>query len=162
MTVGPSVLVPKSIGVGTWQKSCGARAPRARASAFGRVRDPAGVAFANAGVALPEFRGEVFTHPVFLGVGLGLLLGKPLGVLGAAAIVLALDWAKLPKRVGLGHLVAASVLASIGFTMSLFIGGLAFESEPRDFAVPIRLAVLGANLIATCLGLAILRWRSDR
>ncbi|MGK0303238.1 MAG: NhaA family Na+:H+ antiporter [Planctomycetota bacterium] len=119
-------------------------------------------AFANAGVALPELSAEVFTHPVFLGVGLGLLLGKPIGVLGAAAIVLALGWAKLPKGVGFGHLVGASMLAAIGFTMSLFIGGLAFESEPRDFAVPIRLAVLAASLIATCIGLAILRWRSGQ
>ena len=65
-------------------------------------------------------------HAVPLGIALGLIVGKQIGVFGLCFLFLKLKIAQLPKGITMGHLYGASLLCGIGFTMSLFIGGLAF------------------------------------
>lgn len=92
--------------------------------------------------------------PVSLGAFLGLLAGKVVGVMGACWIAVRLGVSALPKGIGWGSLLGTSLLAGIGFTMSLFIAGLAFgESAMLDQA---KLGVLTASVVAALGGLAIL------
>ena len=116
-------------------------------------------AFVNAGVALRGMGADAILHSVTLGTGLGLALGKPLGVYGATWLTLRSGIAKPPDGCRMAHLFGVSLLSGIGFTMSLFIGVLAFEDAPRDFAAPIRIGVLGGSLLAGLSGLAVL-WTS--
>ena len=86
-------------------------------------------ALANAGVALALPAADGAARSVLLGIAVGLLVGKPLGVVGAALVALRLGVAKLPVGIGVRHLFVLGAVAGIGFTMALFIGQLAF-SEP--------------------------------
>jgi len=113
-------------------------------------------AFVNAGVSLAGVGMDSLTHTVTLGIGLGLVVGKPLGVFGTAWLLARLGWAKYPEGVETRHLLGVSALAGIGFTMSLFIGVLAFENAPRDFAVPIRVGVLCGSAVSAALGVLLL------
>jgi Na+:H+ antiporter, NhaA family len=108
-------------------------------------------AFANAGVNLSG-AGEYLTHPVTLGAALGLLLGKPIGIglmtlLGAAIL-------KAPKPGNLVQIIGVGCLAGIGFTMSLFVGALAFDDPALQ--TPVRLGVYAGSVMSAILGLAIL------
>jgi len=100
-----------------------------------------------AGVGVSELR-----HPVTIGIGLGLALGKPLGILTASALAAALLGRRLPgsplQMLGIG------MIAGIGFTMSLFLGALAFD-DPA-LGAPVRFGVLGGSALSAILGLAIL------
>lgn len=111
-------------------------------------------AFANAGISLSgvEFSG-LLQNSIFQGVSLGLLLGKPVGILLFSLIVTGLGWAYLPSGVRWGHIFGASLLAGIGFTMSLFISGLALTPE---FEVYSKTAILFGSLLAGLLGAAVL------
>lgn len=115
-------------------------------------------ALANAGVALApgvlEGRG-----PLVLGIAAGLVVGKPLGMVGCALLAVRTGLAVKPEAYGWGQLVGASALAGIGFTMSLFIAGQAF-ADPADFAAA-KIAVFGASILAAALGTAIL-WAAGR
>ncbi|MGE0830488.1 MAG: Na+/H+ antiporter NhaA [Hyphomonadaceae bacterium] len=107
-------------------------------------------AIANAGVPLAG--AQEFFHPIALGVGLGLLLGKPLGILSATYITaLAL---KRRAPAGPMAMLGLSCVAGIGFTMSLFIGALAFGQG--ELAAPVRFGVLGGSIASAALGLIIL------
>jgi len=112
-------------------------------------------ALANAGVA---FDGQNLGNPaeirVALAVGIGLLVGKPLGITAFALAAAKLGIAVLPRGVGAGAVLGAGALGGIGFTMALFITALAFPSSP--FSDASKVGVLGASLAATALGLAIL------
>jgi NhaA family Na+:H+ antiporter len=115
-------------------------------------------AFANAGVDLGGNLGEVVTSSVALGIGVGLVLGKPLGITLFAWLAVRLGIADLPAGTSWRQLFAASWLAGIGFTMSLFIAGSAFEgSALLDTA---KTAILGASLLAGAIGFGLLRWVS--
>ncbi len=108
----------------------------------------------NAGVSLTG--GGGLANPVALGVLLGLLVGKPVGVLGASWLAVRMGWSSLPQGASWGAMAGVSLLAGIGFTMSLFIGNLAFEgSTLLDGA---KLGVLAASVVAAVAGLAILVW----
>lgn len=86
-------------------------------------------AFANSGVHLDFSQiGEVFNQDVTYGVIFGLLAGKQLGIMGACWLMVKAGWAELPRGINWGQLYGVSWLAGIGFTMSLFIGSLAFPS----------------------------------
>ena len=112
-------------------------------------------ALANAGVELPADIGAALMSPVALGTALGLLIGKPLGILLVCGLIVRLGWARVGEDFGWGQLVGASVLAGIGFTMSLFINELALETpELRQQA---KLGILLASLAAGVLGFLILR-----
>lgn len=109
-------------------------------------------AFFNAGIVI-RAAGTGFGD-VFLGVALGLLLGKQLGVFSLAWLAIRLRLARLPAGVGWSHLYGVSVLAGIGFTMSLFIAGLAFDAPAAMAAA--RQGVLAASAMAALVGAAVL------
>lgn len=110
-------------------------------------------ALANAGVAFGELSIEGDGLLVALGSAVGLLLGKPLGVLLAGGIAVKAGIAKLPTGLGTRHIVVLGVVAGIGFTMALFIAGLAFE-EPHMLGAA-KLGVLIASALAMLGGLAL-------
>lgn len=117
-------------------------------------------AAANAGVRIT---GPVQDSAILLGALCGLVLGKPLGIMGAAFAVVKLGMGKLPGNISWRDLVGYSCLAGIGFTMSLFIGMLAFGESPMLNAA--KLGILGGSLLAAIAGAIILnvatRMRDD-
>jgi NhaA family Na+:H+ antiporter len=86
--------------------------------------------FANAGVSVLNVPASMLLDPVPLGVALGLFLGKQVGIFGMAFLAIKLRLASMPVGASWGQLYGTSVLCGIGFTMSLFIGLLAFAGEP--------------------------------
>jgi len=114
-------------------------------------------AFANAGVRLEGVGLGALLEPVPLGIAAGLLFGKAVGVFAAAALAIRLGWARIPGGGNWSSLLGVAVLCGIGFTMSLFIAGLAFEGAGAEFAVQTRLGVLGGSLLSAVLGYALLR-----
>ena len=113
-------------------------------------------AFANAGVSFTGLSLETLARPVPLGVALGLVAGKLTGVFGASFLLIQLGLAKLPQGAGWSHLVGIAFLCGIGFTMSLFIGSLAFENAQGDFDALVRLGVLGGSLTSALIGSVVL------
>jgi NhaA family Na+:H+ antiporter len=109
-------------------------------------------ALANAGIPieLASF-GDMVANPVMLGVMLGLLLGKFVGITGAAWIVLKFGWAELPSGTRFSQIAGASLLAGIGFTMSIFVAQLAFEGQDETLLVA-KTGILVASLIAGVSG----------
>jgi NhaA family Na+:H+ antiporter len=112
-------------------------------------------AISNAGVPLTEDLLQQVTSPVTLGIFAGLLLGKFVGVIGVTALFTKLGWAELPEGMTRLHLVGVGFLAAIGFTMSLFISGLAFEDPV--FISEAKLGILLASLLASFAGYFIIR-----
>jgi NhaA family Na+:H+ antiporter len=112
-------------------------------------------AFANAGVSLEGFTVDSIVQPVPLGIALGLFLGKQLGVAGFAWAGVRLGLAHLPKATDWFSLYGIACLAGIGFTMSLFIGTLAFPGN--ESAADVRMGVLIGSLLSALLGYAVLR-----
>ena len=113
-------------------------------------------ALANAGVAIdPEVLGELGS-PVALGIILGLFVGKQVGVFGCAWIAVKAGIAHLPADLKMIHVYGAAILSGIGFTMSLFIGGLAFD-DPMINELSKR-SILIASLAAAIYGYIILRF----
>lgn len=102
---------------------------------------------------------EALTSSLPLGIAAGLVLGKPLGILLAVFACVSLGIAKLPEEASWTHVVGVGCLAGIGFTMSLFIGTLAFNTPAQIDAV--RLGVIAGSVVSTILGLAIL-WLGSR
>lgn len=112
-------------------------------------------ALANAGIELSSDRlSDAATSPITLGVVLGLVVGKVVGVTGAIAAVTRLGPGRLPAGVSLRHVVGMAGLAGIGFTVSLFITGLAFDDGRADEA---KIGILVASTLAAALGALILR-----
>ncbi len=112
-------------------------------------------AFANAGVPLTGLTFDTLIDPLPLGIAAGLVLGKPIGIVGACLLATALGVARLPEGVQWAHIAGVGFLAGIGFTMSLFIGGLSFSTP--EAAAGVRLGVLGGSVIAAVIGYALLR-----
>jgi NhaA family Na+:H+ antiporter len=110
----------------------------------------AGFAFAGPGV-------EGVLTPLPLGVILGLVLGKQTGVFGAAALAVGLKLARRPTGARWLELYGVSVLCGIGFTMSLFIGGLAFQARP-ELQAEVRLGVVVGSVLSAVIGAAVLAW----
>lgn len=111
-------------------------------------------AFANAGVIIPSEIMQLIEEPVFLGVFFGLLVGKVIGIFSAVKILQFFKLAKLPENSNNIHLIGIGLLASIGFTMSIFITGLAFDSVTYKTAA--KTAILFASAIASISGLIVL------
>ncbi|TAK84650.1 MAG: Na+/H+ antiporter NhaA [Aquabacterium sp.] len=108
-------------------------------------------AFTNAGVALRGVSTEVLLAPVTLGIACGLVAGKAIGVFGTCWLLIRAGVARLPALADWRQLFGVSLLCGIGFTMSLFIGGLAFEGQAL-LETELKLGVLGGSLIAAALG----------
>ena len=116
-------------------------------------------AFANAGISFTDMEiGDLF-HPVPLGIMLGLVVGKLIGVYGFSMAAIKMGLAELPEKATSRHLLGVAVLCGIGFTMSLFIGGLAFEhtgGDPVSYLSTHRLGILSGSLVAGVAGYLIL------
>ena len=112
--------------------------------------------FANAGVALAGLGMADLAAPVPLGIVLGLFLGKPIAIFGTVWALVRLGVAERPAHAGWRQLWGMATLCGIGFTMSLFIGGLAFD-EAGAAMDRVKLGVLGGSLLAGLTGWAILR-----
>jgi len=112
-------------------------------------------AFANAGVPLPGLSIDALMQPVPLGIFLGLVVGKPIGVLAFSWLLVQLRIAELPGRVNWGAFTGVAMLCGIGFTMSLFIGSLAFE-EGGPSALQDRLGILAGSVVSALTGLTLL------
>jgi NhaA family Na+:H+ antiporter len=114
-------------------------------------------ALANAGVPV-SLRG--LSDPVALAVAAGFVLGKPVGVVGFACLAVRSGLAAPPAELGWGALAGGGVLAGIGFTMALFIAGLAFRGGPLLDAA--KLGILAASVVSAAAGLALLAWLARR
>jgi NhaA family Na+:H+ antiporter len=112
--------------------------------------------FANAGVSFAGLTADAFVQPLTLGVALGLLAGKLIGVLGASALAIWFGIATLPFRASWMHMVGVSLLCGIGFTMSLFIGLLAFADYPL-LQAEMKIGILAGSLLAGLAGWTVLR-----
>jgi NhaA family Na+:H+ antiporter len=117
-------------------------------------------AFANAGVDLQGVSLATLAHGVPAGIALGLVLGKAIGVFGASWLLMRLTGASLPARASTRQFFGVCVLCGIGFTMSLFIGGLAFTGHDPIYETEVKLGVLGGSLIAGVLGSMLLLLRA--
>jgi NhaA family Na+:H+ antiporter len=109
-------------------------------------------ALANAGVVLHGAGIDTLLHPIALGIGLGLALGKPIGITLASYAACAVMKQRAPGTPL--QMLGIAMLAGIGFTMSLFVGNLAFGAA--DLATPVRFGVLGGSFVSAVLGLAVL------
>lgn len=109
-------------------------------------------ALANAGIPL-EFGSltETITHPVMLGVSLGLVLGKFIGITGISWLVLKMGIAQLPKETRFTQIAGVSLLAGIGFTMSIFVAQLGFANN-EELLLMAKTGILGASLLAGVSG----------
>ncbi|BBU46418.1 Na+/H+ antiporter NhaA [Pseudomonas monteilii] len=112
-------------------------------------------AFANAGVSLAGMTLESFTHPVPMGIAVGLLLGKTVGVFGLTWVAVKLRLAALPAGAGWGQLLGVAILCGIGFTMSLFVGSLAFVPGSSEYAGMDRMGILTGSFFAAVIGYAV-------
>lgn len=111
-------------------------------------------ALANAGVELGAI-GEVFTEPVGLGIVLGLVLGKPVGILASSFLAVRLGIAKLPENTPWPMVAGLGAVAGIGFTVSIFIAGLSFP-DSELLTEEAKIAILLASVIAAVVGVALL------
>ena len=113
-------------------------------------------AFVNAGVNLRGVSLATLGQGVPLGIALGLVAGKTIGVFGAATLLMRATGSGLPAGATTRQFFGVCVLCGIGFTMSLFIGGLAFAGSDPAYETQVKLGVLGGSLIAGLLGVALL------
>lgn len=110
--------------------------------------------FANAGVSFAGVSMSIITEPLTMGVAAGLLLGKLVGVLGTVAVLVNLKLAELPAQASWGQMAGVALLCGIGFTMSLFIGLLAFnDPNVQDH---VKIGILLGSLTSGLIGAALL------
>ena len=112
-------------------------------------------ALANAGVSFGGLALSPEGLGLSLGVGLGLVVGKPIGIMLAAWASVKAGWAELPRGISWTQILGAGVLGGIGFTMSLFIGSLAFKDPQMLDAA--KVGILGASFVAGLVGYLMLR-----
>ncbi len=114
-------------------------------------------ALANAGIPI-EFSklDDILIHPVTLGVSFGLIFGKTLGITGFSWVVLKAGWSNLPQDVTFSQIFGVSLLAGIGFTMSIFIGSLAF-AEHSEYLLNAKIGIIFASLLAGICGFLLLK-----
>jgi NhaA family Na+:H+ antiporter len=111
-------------------------------------------ALANAGVRIPQDVGAALSQPVVIGIVVGLVLGKQLGIMAAAWLVVRAGLASLPDGVAWRHMYGVAWLGGIGFTMSLFVAELAFPDPVLEDAA--KLGILLASVIAGAGGFVVL------
>ena len=113
-------------------------------------------AFANAGVSLEGVTLSTLLQPVPLGIAAGLVVGKTVGVFGFSWLLIKLAGVQLPADASFRQFFGVCVLCGVGFTMSLFIGGLAFEGQGAALESQLKIGVLGGSLLACMFGSLIL------
>lgn len=117
-------------------------------------------ALANAGLDLAALSFADVLKPLPLGLIFGLLIGKPVGIYLAARVALRMNWAVMPQGASQRQLFATACIAGVGFTMSLFIGTLAFNTDEAHNLV--RLGVMLGSVLSAILGIALLRLPSSK
>jgi len=117
-------------------------------------------AFANAGVSLTGFSPGSLLNGIPLGIAAGLVVGKSIGVFGMCWLMIRAGFAELPVGASWRQLFGVCVVCGIGFTMSLFIGTLAFEGLDPSYETQLKFGVLAGSLIAGTLGTLVL-WRGS-
>jgi NhaA family Na+:H+ antiporter len=113
-------------------------------------------AFVNAGVSLQGVSLGTLVEGIPLGIMSGLVFGKAIGVFGSSMLLTKLTGGSLPAGATTRQFFGVCVLCGIGFTMSLFIGGLAFAGQDPIYETEVKLGVLGGSLIAGVLGVLLL------
>lgn len=119
-------------------------------------------AFANAGISLAGVGFEQVMHGVPLGITLGLFVGKQVGVFGMCWIAIKLKLTDMPEGMNWVSMYGTGILCGIGFTMSLFIGSLAFESTGIDMIFDERLGILIGSLLSGIFGYLLLRYSFNK
>ena len=120
-------------------------------------------AFANSGIPLAGLALSSLLQPVPLGIALGLFIGKQVGIFSACYLAVKTRLAQLPENANWRHIHGISALCGIGFTMSLFIGSLAFEGGGGpDYAIDDRLGILTGSLLSAIVGATVLLRTSKR
>jgi len=115
-------------------------------------------AFANSGVSLQGVGFGSLLDPVPLGIAAGLFLGNQLGIFSLSWLTVKLGLARLPEGVSWLQMYGVSVLCGIGFTMSLFIGSLAFEQGAGEYVFHDRIGIMAGSVLSAMLGYFILRF----
>lgn len=115
-------------------------------------------AFANAGISFVGLGVEEIFHSVPLGIALGLFFGKQLGIFGLCWMAIKLKFTSFPKGMSWGSLYGAAALCGVGFTMSLFIGSLAFEETGINMLFDERLGIILGSLASGIVGYLVLRF----
>lgn len=114
-------------------------------------------AFVNAGIAFEGMSFHRLFEPIPFGIFMGLAIGKPVGVMLFSALVIVCGFAKLPPNMNWTRLFGVALLCGIGFTMSIFVGSLAFQEADIGYARIDRLAIILASLLASIAGYIVLR-----
>lgn len=117
--------------------------------------------FANAGVPFAGFSPQSLLDPVPLGIAAGLVLGKQVGVFGFCFVAIKAGWASLPEGASWGQIYGVSLLCGIGFTMSLFIGLLAFPTTPQLHDA-VKIGVLMGSILSAVAGALVLALTNSR
>jgi Na+:H+ antiporter, NhaA family len=118
-------------------------------------------AFANAGVSFQGISIQDFGHSITLGIALGLFLGKQIGVMSVTALLIYLRVARLPQGATWLSFYGVALITGIGFTMSLFIGGLAFKENAVELAVDERVGILLGSAVSAVVGYLVLRFATS-
>ncbi len=113
-------------------------------------------AFANAGVSLIGAGLDNIFNPITLGIAAGLFIGKQVGIFGVCWLTVKAGLAKLPTGATWPQLYGVTLLCGIGFTMSLFIGSLAFEGQPPEYQFSVKVGVLIGSLLSAVIGAFVL------
>ena len=113
-------------------------------------------AFANAGVSLQGVSPASLLQTVPLGIAAGLLLGKAVGVFGASCLLIRFAGARLPAEASRTQFFGVCLLCGVGFTMSLFIGSLAFQGQVADYDTQVKLGVLCGSILSGVAGTLVL------
>ena len=109
-------------------------------------------AFAKAGVQLIGTSADDIFNPVVMGIVAGLFIGKQVGIFGACWIAVKAGVAKLPEGTNWTQLYGVTLLCGIGFTMSLFIGSLAFEHQGFEHLNSVKVGVLSGSILSAIAG----------
>jgi len=118
-------------------------------------------ALANAGIPIDiSTFGQTLRHPVTFGVTAGLIGGKLIGILLFSWLVIRFGWSRLPTGVTMAQIASVSLLAGIGFTMSIFIAGLAFSDA--QYLLNAKIGILTASLLAGVIGYIALRLSTEK
>ena len=115
-------------------------------------------AFAAAGFSFGELSAENLLSPVAIGIAAGLFIGKQIGVFGASALAIRLGIARRPTDSTWMEIYGCALLCGVGFTMSLFIGALAFDGEDPTAQSAVRLDMIGGSILSSALNMTVLAW----